>query len=179
MPAYVEREFAFTLDGDRVRGRMDRVDVLPLAGGAGLPPGTRAPKGEVAEVHVAEVHVADVVEATLPLLRERVVITDYKSSDVRDPARARERARESLQLTIYAMAWQAQTGRLPDAVALSFLESGLVGTADVDAARVESGVAAIRTAAAGIRAGAFEPSPSYMACSWCAFREVCPASVAR
>jgi hypothetical protein len=76
------------------------------------------------------------------------------------------------------MAWQAQTGRLPDAVALSFLESGLVGTAEVDAARVESGVAAIRTAAAGIRAGAFAPSPSYMACSWCAFREICPASVA-
>ena len=37
VPAYVEREFAFTLDGDRVRGRMDRVDVLPLAGEAGLP----------------------------------------------------------------------------------------------------------------------------------------------
>jgi len=40
-------------------------------------------------------------------------------------------------------------------------------------------VAAIRTAAAGIRARAFEPSPSYMACSWCAVREICPASVAR
>ena len=76
---------------------------------------------------------ADVVEPVLPLLPERVVITDYKSSDVRDPARARERAKESLQLTIYAMAWQAQTGRLPDAVALHFLESGLVGTAEVDA----------------------------------------------
>jgi DNA helicase-2/ATP-dependent DNA helicase PcrA len=173
VPAYVEREFAFTLDGDRVRGRMDRVDIMPLAGEAGLPPGDASAEGQVADVHVA-----DVVEPSLALLRERVVITDYKSSDVRDPARARERARESLQLTIYAMAWQAQTGRLPDAVALSFLESGLVGTADVDAARVESGVAAIRTAAAGIRAGAFAPSPSYMACSWCAFRENCPASVA-
>ena len=168
VPAYVEREFSFTLDGDRVRGRMDRVDVLPLAGGE-VPPGGAS----------IAVQAADVVASTLPLLHERVVITDYKSSDVRDPARARERARESLQLTIYAMAWQAETGRLPDAVALSFLESGLVGTADVDTARVETGVAAIRTAAAGIRAGAFEPSPSYMACSWCAFRDVCPASVAR
>ncbi len=177
VPAYVEREFAFTLDGDRVRGRMDRVDVLPLPpdDGDGMPgdgPDAGIPIG-------AEVRGADVVEATLPLLRERVVITDYKSSDVRDPARARERAQESLQLTIYAMAWQAQTGRLPDAVALSFIESGLVGTADVDGARVESGVAAIRTAAAGIRARAFEPKPSYLACSWCAFREFCPASVAR
>ena len=107
------------------------------------------------------------------------MITDYKSSDVRDPVRARERARESLQLTIYAMAWQAETGRLPDAVALHFLESGLVGTSTVDERRVEQGIAEIRAAAAGIRARRFEPSPSYMACSWCAFRDVCPASAAR
>jgi DNA helicase-2/ATP-dependent DNA helicase PcrA len=179
VPAYVEREFAFTLDGDRVRGRMDRIDIVPLAGG-GTPTG-HADAGVVGAAADAGVvgAAADVVEPVLPLLPERVVITDYKSSDVRDPVRARERAKESLQLTIYAMAWQAQTGRLPDAVALQFLESGLIGSADVDAARIESGVAAIRAAAAGIRARAFEPSPSYMACSWCAFRDVCPASVAR
>ncbi len=174
MPAYVEREFAFTLDGDRVRGRLDRVDIVPLEAG---------PARAAADVAAAAADVAgaaaDVVEPVLPLLSERVVITDYKSSDVRDPARARERAKESLQLTIYAMAWQAQTGRLPDAVALHFLESGLVGTADVDAARVARGVADIRRAAAGIRARRFEATPSYMACSWCAFRDVCPASVAR
>ncbi|HEY6571255.1 MAG TPA: ATP-dependent DNA helicase, partial [Candidatus Limnocylindrales bacterium] len=28
IPAYVEREFSFLLDGDRVRGRMDRVDIV-------------------------------------------------------------------------------------------------------------------------------------------------------
>jgi DNA helicase-2/ATP-dependent DNA helicase PcrA len=166
VPAYVEREFAFTLDGDRVRGRMDRVDVVRLGDG---PPAAQGVAGAA----------ADVVEPVLPLMPERVVITDYKSSDVRDPAKARERAKESLQLTIYAMAWQAQTGRLPDAVALHFLESGLVGTAHVDAARIEKGVAGIRTAAAGIRARRFEATPSYLACSWCAFREVCPASVSR
>ena len=27
IPAYVERDFAFTLDGDRIRGRWDRVDI--------------------------------------------------------------------------------------------------------------------------------------------------------
>jgi DNA helicase-2/ATP-dependent DNA helicase PcrA len=171
IPAYVEREFAFTLDGDRVRGRMDRVDLIPLGASAGDDP----PSGP--DVAVADA--ADVVEPALPLLRERVVITDYKSSDVRDPAKARERARESLQLTIYAMAWQAETGRLPDAVALHFLDSGLVGTVEVDAARVERGLAEIRAAAAGIRAGRFEARPSYMACSWCAFRDICPSSVAR
>ena len=71
--------------------------------------------------------------------RERVTITDYKSSDVRDPARARQRARESLQLQIYAMGYEALTGRLPDAVQLHFLESGLVGRAEVDAKRLGQG----------------------------------------
>ena len=173
IPAYVEREFAFSLDGDRVRGRMDRVDLVPL----GEPAGADGSGG--LDVRGAVADAADVVEPALPLIRERVVITDYKSSDVRDPAMARERARESLQLTIYAMAWQAETGRLPDAVALHFLDSGLVGTAEVDAARVDRGVADIREAAAGIRAGRFEARPSYTACSWCAFRDICPSSVAR
>ena len=57
----------------------------------------------------------------------RVTITDYKSSDVRDPATANRRARESLQLSIYALAYQAQHGRVPDELALHFLESGIVG----------------------------------------------------
>ena len=34
IPAYVEREFSFQLGGDRVRGRWDRVDVVPLEEGS-------------------------------------------------------------------------------------------------------------------------------------------------
>ncbi len=192
VPAYVEREFAFTLDGDRVRGRMDRVDIIPLAPGAGEAAGAApiAPGGEEggrrrgreragAAPTDADAVFPDIVEPALHLMSERVVITDYKSSDVRDPVRARERARDSLQLTIYAMAWQAMTGRLPDEVRLHFLESGLEGRATVDAARAAEGVAKIRQAATGIRARAYDPTPSYLACSWCAFRDICPASVAR
>jgi DNA helicase-2/ATP-dependent DNA helicase PcrA len=154
---------------------MDRVDLIPLGPAVG---GDEA-DGRAAFEAGAVADAADVVEPALPLLRERVVITDYKSSDVRDPAKARERARDSLQLTIYAMAWQAETGRLPDAVALHFLDSGVVGTAGIDAARIERGVADIRAAAAGIRAGRFEATPSYTSCSWCAFRAICPSSAAR
>ena len=33
IPTYVEREFSFTLGGDRVRGRWDRVDVVPIEAG--------------------------------------------------------------------------------------------------------------------------------------------------
>lgn len=169
IPAYVERDFAFSLDGDRIRGRWDRVDVEPGVGPAKaaeeLPPGAFVP---------------DVVEPTLALLpREVVTITDYKSSDVRDPDKARQRARESLQLTIYAMGWQAMTGRLPDAVQLNFLESGLVGRAAVDDKRLARGRAQIQIAASGIRARDFKPKPDLVACSYCPFRAICPASLAR
>ena len=64
-------------------------------------------------------------------------------------------------------------------MALHFLDSGLVGTAEVDAARVERGIADIREAAAGIRAGRFEARPSYVTCSGGAYRAICPSSVAR
>ena len=168
IPAFVEREFSFLLDGDRVRGRYDRVDIIPRDGA--VPDVAHAADGDA---------VADVVEPTLFSYPERVVITDYKSSDVRDPAKARKRARESLQLSIYAMGYEAMTGRLPDAVALSFLETGLVGTAPVDRKRIDKARDSIRTAAAGIRARDFAAKPGHMACSYCAFREICPASVVR
>ena len=35
VPAHVEREFSFTLDGDRIRGRMDRVDIERLPASVG------------------------------------------------------------------------------------------------------------------------------------------------
>jgi DNA helicase II / ATP-dependent DNA helicase PcrA len=168
VPAYVERDFSFLLDGDRVRGRFDRVDIVPRAPG---PVATEAPD--------ADLPAADVVEPTLDLSPEHVVITDYKSSDVRDPAKARQRARESLQLSIYAMAYEAMTGHLPDEVALYFLETGLVGAAAVDRKRIDKARAAVRGAAAGIRAREFGPKPDYIACGFCAYREICPSSAAR
>jgi hypothetical protein len=77
------------------------------------------------------------------------------------------------------MAYQAETGRLPDALQLWFLESGLVGRTTVDPKRLDRARESIRRAAAGIRARLFEPTPEYLACSYCAFRDICPASAAR
>jgi DNA helicase-2/ATP-dependent DNA helicase PcrA len=107
-----------------------------------------------------------------------VTITDYKTSDVRDPAKARQRARDSLQLQIYAMAYEAVAGRLPDAVQLHFLDTGVVGRAEVDARRLARGRERIAVAAAGIRAGDETPRPITSACGYCPFRSICPASVA-
>jgi DNA helicase-2/ATP-dependent DNA helicase PcrA len=167
IPAYVEREFAFDLDGDRIRGRWDRVDIRPAEAGGAPVQDDATPS-------------ADVVTPTLEIMgREHVTITDYKSSDVRDPAKARQRARESLQLQIYAMGYEAMTGRLPDQVALHFLDSGLIGRVDVDRKRIAKARQRIATAAAGIRAERFDATPDPMNCSRCPFRDICPDSAVR
>jgi DNA helicase-2/ATP-dependent DNA helicase PcrA len=166
IPAYVEREFSFSLDGDRIRGRWDRVDIEPADDGGD----DQAPQ--------AAAH-ADTVSPTLGLTgRERVTITDYKSSDVRDPAKARQRTRDSLQLQIYAMGYEALTGRLPDYLQLHFLDSGLVGRAPVDQARLAKARQKIATAAAGMRARDYTARPDRMTCTYCPYREICPSSAA-
>ena len=168
IPTYVEREFSFMLDGDRVRGRWDRVDVVPAGEGSGPPPG------------LTRTQTADVISPTLGMLGpERVTITDYKSSDVRDPVKARQRARDSLQLQIYAMGYEAMTGRLPDTLALEFLGSGLIGQVEVDPKRLTKARAKIVQAAAGMRVRDYTPKPDYLACTYCAYRDICPASAVR
>jgi DNA helicase II / ATP-dependent DNA helicase PcrA len=170
--AWVEREFSFAMGGDRIRGRFDRVDIVPDE--------SPADAEAAADLAMAVMARADVVEPMLDLLgRERATITDYKASDVRDPVKARQRARDSLQLQIYAMAYEAMTGRLPDAVQLHFLDSGLVGRAEVDPKRLDKAREKIAGAAAGIRARDYTPKPSALACSYCPFRDICPSSVAR
>jgi DNA helicase-2/ATP-dependent DNA helicase PcrA len=104
----------------------------------------------------------------------RVVITDYKTADVRDPATANRRARESLQLSIYALAHEAQHGRPPDEVALHFLDSGLVGRAAPSPRRLERATQQVVEVGEAIRAGRFDAAPSPMKCGFCPFREICP-----
>jgi ATP-dependent DNA helicase UvrD/PcrA len=107
-----------------------------------------------------------------------VVITDYKSSDVRDPKQAAQRARDSLQLQVYALAYEAETGELPAAVQLRFLETGQVGRVKPDAKHLEKARTTVERAADGIRNGRFDPAPGYLACTFCPFRDICPASEA-
>jgi DNA helicase-2/ATP-dependent DNA helicase PcrA len=104
----------------------------------------------------------------------RTTILDFKTGSVDDEDKARQRARDSLQLDVYALAWLRETGRLPDRLELRFLESGLTGakvpTAE-DAARTEEKIAEV---SAAVRRREFPARPSYMACGQCAFRDICP-----
>ena len=104
------------------------------------------------------------------------IITDYKSGDVRDPVRARERARDALQLQIYALAWEAEHGSRPAAAELHFLEGDVVGRVTATDRQLERAAQKVNTAGAGIRAGAFEATPGFPACDWCPYRRICPAA---
>jgi DNA helicase II / ATP-dependent DNA helicase PcrA len=110
---------------------------------------------------------------------EGLVIVDYKSSDVTEQKKADERAKDSLQLKMYALAQKEMTGRLPARVELRFLESGLTGSykpveKDLDEARE-----IILAAADGIRARRFEATPGYMTCRYCAYNRICPSTATR
>jgi DNA helicase-2/ATP-dependent DNA helicase PcrA len=136
--AAVERPFEFELDGMRIRGRVDRLDVDERG----------------------------------------AVIVDYKSSEVRAQRKADDRARDSLQLQTYALAHEQRTGQLPVAMQLHFLESGLIGQTTPEPGRLAKARDQLRGAIGGIAAEEFAPRPNPVACGYCPFRQICPASAA-
>jgi DNA helicase-2/ATP-dependent DNA helicase PcrA len=101
-------------------------------------------------------------------------VVDFKTGDVRDQKTADRRARESLQLDIYALAWQRSKGRLPEQVELRFLETGLSASRRPTADEAVATEGRIRAAAQGIRRRVFDARPTFFACSQCPFREICP-----
>ncbi len=135
-PTYVEKEFCFFIDNNRVIGRWDRVDERE--------DGTR--------------------------------IIDFKSSQVHSQKDADKRTKDSLQLHIYALAYQRTFGKVPGSVELHFLGSGLVGRHDVTEADMQDAAERISDAARGIRARAFDAAPEYMSCQYCAYNGICPSS---
>jgi DNA helicase-2/ATP-dependent DNA helicase PcrA len=106
-------------------------------------------------------------------------IVDYKSSDVRDQDKANSKARDSLQLQVYAMAFESESNQLPSQVQLHFLDSGLVGTASPDPKRLMKAKAELKSAATGIREGEFEAKPDVVTCGYCPYRQICGSSAAR
>ncbi len=105
-----------------------------------------------------------------------LVIVDYKSSDVTDQKKADQRARESLQLKIYALAQHEMTGRLPARVELRFLETGLVGSQVPTAEDLLEARASIAEAARGIRRREFRATPGYQICRYCPYNQICPST---
>ena len=107
------------------------------------------------------------------------VIVDYKTSEVTKQKDADKRVRESLQLKIYALGWREMTGTFPQRVELRFVESHAVGRRVPTEEDAQEAIAAIKTAAAGIRARRFEATPSYRSCRYCAYNQICPFTATR
>ncbi|NOY78256.1 MAG: UvrD-helicase domain-containing protein [Calditrichaeota bacterium] len=104
-----------------------------------------------------------------------IVIVDFKSSDIREQKKADDRAKKSLQLAIYVLAYESMFRERPVRVELRFLESGLTGSVDVEKMKMDKFLDDIQTAAHGIRQRDFEARPDYMSCRYCSFNSICPS----
>jgi DNA helicase-2/ATP-dependent DNA helicase PcrA len=105
-----------------------------------------------------------------------VVLVDYKTSELDDTDRASLNAKESLQLSVYALAYREMTGRMPDRVELRYVLTGEMGSAACSEERLERTREKIAVIAASIRAEQFRALPSEHSCSICACRPICRES---
>lgn len=103
-------------------------------------------------------------------------IVDFKSSEILHQDKADKNARKNLQLSIYALAYERVFGKIPATVALYYVESGLIGRAQVGPKRLESAIEKITTAGQGIRDRDFTPKPNPFVCNYCPYNNICPAT---
>lgn len=107
----------------------------------------------------------------------QVCIVDFKTSEVRDVDRADDRAKDSLQLRLYALGYREVYGRLPDRLELHFLspEGVVVGSVHPQEEWVAGVEEVIDRVSEGIRRQDFAATPDwYRACRYCAFASICP-----
>jgi DNA helicase-2/ATP-dependent DNA helicase PcrA len=109
---------------------------------------------------------------------EETTIMDFKTSEVKGQKEADKRAKESLQLGLYALAYKNIFGVLPAKGALYFLESGVVGSVIIKEGLLDEASEKIREVSCGIRQGEFGARPAYRACNYCAYGQICTQAVA-
>lgn len=135
-PLYMEKEFSFFMENNKISGRWDRIDIIG----------------------------------------DKAIIIDFKTSAIKKQKDADRKAKESLQLSIYALAYKSIYNILPQSLRLYFLDSGLLGSTEKDDADLEETIGVIKEAAAGIRSGDFSARPRYLTCTYCAYSRICPSA---
>jgi DNA helicase-2/ATP-dependent DNA helicase PcrA len=138
-PLYIEKEFSFILETNKINGRFDRVDME----------------------------------------EDGAIIIDFKTSQIKTQKEADKRVKESLQLALYALAYANIFGKFPKKVALYFLESGIIGAKEVEEEDSQAVKEKIKTVATGIRQQNYAATPTYMACTYCAYNQICPFVIIR
>lgn len=91
---------------------------------------------------------------------DRGEIRDFKTSDIKDQKDADKKIKENIPITIYALAYQKQFGKLPDRLVLDYVEKGIEAVRVPDVTMIAKTNDIISEAIAGIRAGEFSPNPS-------------------
>jgi DNA helicase II / ATP-dependent DNA helicase PcrA len=138
-PLYIEKEFSFIFENNKITGRFDRVDMEP----------------------------------------DGAIIMDFKTSEIKTQENADKRTEESMQLALYALAYENISGSLPKRVELYFLESGLIGACGIKEKSLEKLKTKIEEVSQGIRNQDFKAAPSYIACAYCAYNQICPFAIIR
>lgn len=138
-PQFIEKEFTFILDDNKIVGRFDRVDMQ----------------------------------------EDGAVIMDFKTSQIDNQKDADKRTQESMQLALYALAYENIFGVLPKRVELYFLESGIIGSSGINNNNLEKIKEKVISVSSGIRRQSFSATPTYMACRYCAYNQICPFAITR
>lgn len=100
-------------------------------------------------------------------------IIDFKTSDVKELDKAKERVKQSTQMQIYAMANITIEKNRPQ-TALYFVESGVIGQHQFTDKELEKTKEKIRKVAEGLKKEEFHATPGYNQCHWCAYKDICP-----
>jgi DNA helicase II / ATP-dependent DNA helicase PcrA len=103
-----------------------------------------------------------------------VVITDYKTGK----PQSQEDADASLQLSIYALAVRERWGYHADHLVFHNLEENAAVVTQRSDLQLEEARLKVEDVAEKIAAGSFEPKPGFY-CSFCSYRNLCPATEKR
>ena len=115
----------------------------------------------------------------IDLEEDGAVIMDFKTSEIKTKEAADKRTKESLQLALYAFAYKNIFGQLPKVVKLYFLESGIIGSNQIQDRDLEKVKDKLNDVSQGIRDRNFVATPKYMACQYCAYNQICPFAIIR
>ncbi|MCK4846250.1 MAG: ATP-dependent helicase [Deltaproteobacteria bacterium] len=118
----------------------------------------------------------DIINGRWDLIEERadgVHIVDFKTSDVSDVDKALKKAKDSLQLKLYALCYRESFGELPAGCELNFLGTGLVGAVTFKDKQMDRTLEIVEGVSRGIRAGDFEAKPDFTNCGYCDFKDIC------
>jgi DNA helicase-2/ATP-dependent DNA helicase PcrA len=114
----------------------------------------------------------------IDLLNKGGVIIDYKATSVKDQKEANKRAKESLQMDLYALSFAKTQDLLLVETQLYFLESDIIGHAEKGQKEQDRAMAKIEAAEAGIRQEDYRAKPDWHNCNFCDFKTICPDSYA-